>query len=173
MSVAEYRSVRQRLWNPPNAKWSSELDVVTEKERRRQSIARDVARLLYPQWSAEATRHATEQGFNEWYGGLHVAITLPNISRVVCRYYGITREHMKTQRRTLNVVRPRQIIMYLAKKHIGLSYPVIGQKLGGMDHTTVLHGARTIKRLMITELRLAAEIENFERFFRVYREEAA
>jgi len=44
------------------------------------------------------------------------------------------------------VVRPRQIIMYLLREDFSISFPTIGEKLGGRDHTTVIHSCEKIKR---------------------------
>jgi chromosomal replication initiator protein len=91
------------------------------------------------------------------------SVNVQSISRIVSRYYGITRERLKSRQRTIPVVRPRQIVMYLAKEHTKLSLPQIGTQLAGLDHTTVLHGVRRIRELMETDAQLAAEVENFER----------
>ena len=64
-----------------------------------------------------------------------------------------------SSRRTANVVRPRQIAMYLAKTLTLRSLPEIGRRFGGRDHTTVLHAVRKIESLIGQDTSLAAEIE--------------
>jgi chromosomal replication initiator protein len=98
-----------------------------------------------------------------------VSLSMPGIIKMVCRYYGIDVNHLAAKQRTLLLVRPRQIVMYLAKEHTHLSLPQIATRLDRMDHTTVLYGVRRIKQLMETDIRLAAEVENFERDLGCYR----
>ena len=170
MAVDHARAVRHRLWNPVNGRRSSELDVVPDYVVRRQRIAQALSRSRYPQMTAGESRRERESGFIETFNAEFIGLSLPSISRIVCDYYDLTREQVAAQRKILEVVRPRQIIMYLAKEHIhGLSLPSIGRQIGGMDHTTVLHAVRKIKQLMVTDLRLAAEVEYFERKLRCYR----
>ena len=67
------------------------------------------------------------------------------------------------QQRTANVVRPRQVAMYLAKTLTLRSLPEIGRRFGGRDHTTVLHAVRKIENLVNNDTSLAEEIELLKR----------
>lgn len=82
------------------------------------------------------------------------------IQDVVARYYQVSHADLISQRRTANVVRPRQVAMYLAKTLTLRSLPEIGRRFGGRDHTTALSAIRKITRLVETDAPLAAEIEN-------------
>jgi len=64
----------------------------------------------------------------------------------------------KTRRR--EVVRPRQVIMYLLREDFNISYPTIGSKLGGRDHTTVIHSCEKIKREIVVDNDLIKDIQN-------------
>jgi chromosomal replication initiator protein len=68
-----------------------------------------------------------------------------------------------SSRRTANVVRPRQVAMYLAKTLTLRSLPEIGRRFGGRDHTTVLHAVRKIEGLVGNDMALAEEIEILKR----------
>jgi chromosomal replication initiator protein len=68
-----------------------------------------------------------------------------------------------SSRRTANVVRPRQVAMYLAKILTLRSLPEIGRRFGGRDHTTVLHAVRKIETLAGNDSALAEEIESLKR----------
>ena len=57
-------------------------------------------------------------------------------------------------------MRPRQIIMYLLREDFSISYPTIGMKLGGRDHTTVIHSCEKIKREVVVDTELSKEIQN-------------
>ena len=68
-----------------------------------------------------------------------------------------------SSRRTANVVRPRQVAMYLAKLLTLRSLPEIGRRFGGRDHTTVLHAVRKIEGLSNADNTLAQELELLRR----------
>lgn len=70
------------------------------------------------------------------------------IQRVVCLHYQLTLAQLVSDRRNRNIVRPRQIGMYLAKVLTPKSLPDIGRRFGGRDHTTVLHAVRKVAALM-------------------------
>jgi chromosomal replication initiator protein len=86
-------------------------------------------------------------------------VRIEEIQRIVARHYNVSRSDLLSSRRTANVVRPRQIAMYLAKTLTLRSLPEIGRRFGGRDHTTVLHAVRKIESLIGTDTALAAEIE--------------
>lgn len=85
---------------------------------------------------------------------------IEDIKRVVARYYQVSVHDIISGRRTANVIRPRQVAMYLAKTMTPLSLPQIGRRIGNKDHTTVLYGVRKITRLLASDPDLAADIEN-------------
>ena len=86
-------------------------------------------------------------------------VRIEEIQRIVARHYNVSRSDLLSSRRTANVVRPRQIAMYLAKTLTLRSLPEIGRRFGGRDHTTVLHAVRKIESLIGIDNALAAEIE--------------
>ncbi len=90
-------------------------------------------------------------------------VKIEDIQRVVARQYNVSRSDLLSSRRTANVVRPRQVAMYLAKTLTLRSLPEIGRRFGGRDHTTVLHAVRKIEGLVGNDLALAEEIELLKR----------
>jgi chromosomal replication initiator protein len=90
-------------------------------------------------------------------------IRVEDILRVVAKHYGVSRADLLSSRRTANVVRPRQIAMYLAKTLTLRSLPEIGRRFGGRDHTTVLHAVRKIEGLVQGDKVLAEEIDALKR----------
>jgi chromosomal replication initiator protein len=90
-------------------------------------------------------------------------VKIEDIQRVVARQYNVSRADLLSSRRTANVVRPRQIAMYLAKALTLRSLPEIGRRFGGRDHTTVLHAVRKIETLASNDSALAEEIELLKR----------
>ena len=73
-------------------------------------------------------------------------------------FYGVPISCLFAERRTKGIVKPRQIAMYLAKELTPRSLPDIGLRIGGRDHTTVLHGVRKIDALIKRDPNLAAEV---------------
>jgi len=90
-------------------------------------------------------------------------VKIEDIQRTVARQYNVSRADLLSSRRTANVVRPRQIAMYLAKTLTLRSLPEIGRRFGGRDHTTVLHAVRKIEGLVDSDSTLAEEIELLKR----------
>src|SRR4051812_13180207 len=90
-------------------------------------------------------------------------VKIEDIQRIVARHYNVSRADLLSSRRTANVVRPRQIAMYLAKTLTLRSLPEIGRRFGGRDHTTVLHAVRKIDSLVGNDSVLAEEIEILKR----------
>jgi chromosomal replication initiator protein len=90
-------------------------------------------------------------------------VKIEDIQRIVARQYNVSRADLLSSRRTANVVRPRQVAMYLAKTLTLRSLPEIGRRFGGRDHTTVLHAVRKIENLVNTDNALAEEIEILKR----------
>lgn len=86
-------------------------------------------------------------------------IGVDRIKLAVAREYGTTCMEIDSDRRSKNIVRPRQVAMYLAKTMTLLSLPQIARRFNGKDHTTILHGARKIERLVAVDPELAAKVQ--------------
>jgi len=76
----------------------------------------------------------------------------------VSRYYDIDHASIYEKTRRKEVVKPRQIIMYILREDFQISYPAIGKKLGGRDHTTVIHSCEKIKNELKGDQELEEEI---------------
>jgi chromosomal replication initiation ATPase DnaA len=179
-SVARARAIKARLWNPPNARQSSEIEVVagSDLQKRRKLIARqeEEARQAEADFQrhkllddlirvqiAEHTRakEIAQKLIEEEPMPMHVSVG--KILVTVSAHYGVSMIEMRSHRRTAQVVRPRQIAMYLAREYTLRSLPDIGRRIGGRDHTTVLHAHRKIKYLLEDgDDELAAEIANIK-----------
>ena len=86
-------------------------------------------------------------------------VKIEDIQRLITRQYNITRGDLLSARRSANIVRPRQIAMYLAKTLASRSLKDIGRRFGNRDHTTVLHAVRKIDNQVSTNQALAHEID--------------
>lgn len=78
---------------------------------------------------------------------------------VVTERYAVTWDELTSRRRDIRVAFPRQVLMYLARKCVMRSSTEIGRRLGGRDHSTVLHGVRKIETLIKTDPTFAGEVE--------------
>lgn len=75
-------------------------------------------------------------------------ITIEKIQKEVSHYFGVDLDELLGKKRVKEIVYARQLAMYLSRELANLSLPVIGDKFGGRDHTTVLHAKNKIERLM-------------------------
>jgi chromosomal replication initiator protein len=90
-------------------------------------------------------------------------VKIEDIQKLVASHFNLSRADILSSRRTANVVRPRQIAMYLSKVLTLRSLPEIGRRFGGRDHTTVLHAVRKIESLAEKDNALSDEIELLKR----------
>ncbi|MCW0198990.1 chromosomal replication initiator protein DnaA [Sphingopyxis sp.] len=90
-------------------------------------------------------------------------ITIDEIQRAVCAHYRLDKAEMASKRRVRAIARPRQVAMYLAKELTPRSYPEIGRRFGGRDHSTVIHAVRTVEALRVHDSELDAEIAAIRR----------
>jgi chromosomal replication initiator protein len=90
-------------------------------------------------------------------------ITIDEIQRTVCQFYRVDRTEMASKRRARAVVRPRQVAMYLAKVLTPRSYPEIGRKFGGRDHSTVIHAVRLIEDLRTRDADMDGDVRSLLR----------
>ena len=82
-------------------------------------------------------------------------LAVSDVVEKVARYFDIDPSSIYEKTRRKEVVKPRQLIMYILREDYAVSYPAIGQKLGGRDHTTVIHSCEKIKN----ELKGNSELE--------------
>jgi hypothetical protein len=81
-----------------------------------------------------------------------------DIQKMVCKHYGVTMTELLSSRRTANIVKPRQVAMFLCKELTPRTLPELGRRFGGRDHTTVLHAVRKIPRDAFKDASLAHDI---------------
>jgi chromosomal replication initiator protein len=91
------------------------------------------------------------------------AISIENIQKTVADYYQLRLGEMTSKRRTRSIARPRQMAMALAKELTEHSLPEIGDKFGGRDHTTVLHGCSRVRELIAADGKLREDWEKLIR----------
>lgn len=87
-------------------------------------------------------------------------VSVKHVVSKIAEFYGIDEESIYEKTRRREVVRPRQVIMYILREDFSVSYPTIGTKLGGRDHTTVIHSCEKVKREVGSDSELAKEIQD-------------
>ncbi len=92
-------------------------------------------------------------------------VSVQNIVKVISDFYDIAEESIYEKTRRKEIVKTRQIIMYILREDFNVSYPLIGQKLGGKDHTTVIHSCLKIKNDLKEDPKLVEDIEQIRIMF--------
>jgi chromosomal replication initiator protein len=95
--------------------------------------------------------------------GSQKEITVEGIQKTICDFYNIKLGDLKAKRRTKNIALPRQVAMYLCRKYTETSFPAIGDKFGGRDHSTVIHASKTIEKRIKDDPYMQNTIERLER----------
>ncbi len=93
-------------------------------------------------------------------------ITPKDVVDIVADYYTLTPTIIYEKTRKKEVVKPRQIIMYILREDVGISYPTIGEQLGGRDHTTVIHSCDRVRKMLEDDFVLQQEIDQIRTIIR-------
>lgn len=72
-------------------------------------------------------------------------LSVKEVVKTVCDFYNVGEENIYSKTRRKEVVKPRQVIMYILREDFNISFPSIGEKLGGRDHTTIIHSYEKVK----------------------------
>lgn len=89
--------------------------------------------------------------------------SVEDIQRATCEFYGLAMKELLSDRRHRGVSLPRMVAMYIARERLKLSYPDIGRRFGGKDHTTVISAYRKIEGLMLTDEQVQRAVERIEK----------
>lgn len=89
-------------------------------------------------------------------------ISIDNIIKAVATQTGVKISDVKSPKKNKNIVSSRQIVMYLARKLTGSSFPDIGEKIGGRDHSTVIYACNKMKRLMEENEKIKHMVDDIE-----------
>lgn len=93
------------------------------------------------------------------------AVSTKDVIKIVSDFYNIEATTICEKTRRKEVVKPRQIVMYILREDFSVSYPSIGHEMGGRDHTTVIHSCDKIKRDLKNDSLLGQEIEQIRAMF--------
>ncbi len=90
-------------------------------------------------------------------------LSVEEIIKKVSIHFNIKISDIKSPKRLKAVVLPRQIAMYISRQLTSSSYPEIGDRFGGKDHSTIIHAIRKIEKLMEEDFQLKSTIENIKK----------
>jgi len=85
-------------------------------------------------------------------------VSIKDLIKIVADFYNINPDDICDKTRRKEVVRPRQVTMYILREDFSTSYPTIGEKMGGRDHTTVIHSCEKIKNDLKNDQLLGQQI---------------
>jgi len=106
---------------------------------------------------------STRGVLSELYGSMAPSIDLDRIDQGVCEEFDVSRVELHSKKRTRSIVVPRQIAMFLARRHTSASLKEIGHHFGGRDHTTVIHAVEKIQSLNRSDRTFRRRIEAVEK----------
>ena len=87
-------------------------------------------------------------------------VTADSVIKIIANYYNIEEKKLNEKTRRQEIVKPRQIAMYLLRNDLNTSYPYIGRRLGQKDHTTAIHAYKKITCDIKNDKKLEQEINN-------------
>lgn len=89
-------------------------------------------------------------------------LTAEKVLAITATYFDLTPEDILSPRRNKELIKPRQIVMYLMRHEMNLSYPKISQKLNKKDHTTIIWGVEKIEKAMASNEDLHRELSQIK-----------
>jgi chromosomal replication initiator protein len=89
-------------------------------------------------------------------------VTIEDVMKAISDRYSIKMSDLRSPKKNKNLAYARQIVMYLARKMTTASFPDIGEKLGGRDHSTVIYADNKIKKLIETDQELKKTLQEIE-----------
>jgi chromosomal replication initiator protein len=94
-------------------------------------------------------------------------LTVETIQKLVADHYNIKLTELKSARRLKTLTGPRQIAMYLCRKHVKSSFPELGLKFGGKDHSTVVHAVQKVTKRLSEDPSFRKEVDSLEKILLV------
>jgi len=107
----------------------------------------------------EMTVDLAQEVLLDLWGEDEKVITIDQIQRRVCDFFGLKMSDLKAKNRTKAIAFPRQVAMYLSRQMTHSSLSEIGRAFGGKDHTTVLHAVDKIQTLLQEDPKLRKTID--------------
>ena len=90
-------------------------------------------------------------------------ITIESIQKAICEFFHIRPADLRSKKRSRTVAVPRQVAMYLCRRFTQASFPVIGDRFGGRDHSTVIHATHVVDQRIKQDPTFRATVERLVR----------
>lgn len=123
------------------------ISLVAQSSLNKKSITIDLARQMIDKFVKNTTHE----------------ISIDLIQKVVCDFFGLPLEQIKTKTRKREIVQARQLAMYFSKKHTKSSLATIGLQCGNKDHATVLHACKTVSNLIETDKKFEIYVNEIDK----------
>ncbi len=89
--------------------------------------------------------------------------SIESIQKAICEFFHIRPTDLRSKKRTRTIAIPRQVAMYLCRRYTNASFPTIGDRFGGRDHSTVIHANQVVAERIKQDPTFRATIERLER----------
>jgi chromosomal replication initiator protein len=90
-------------------------------------------------------------------------ITVEMIQKQVAEHFRIKVSELKSDKRIKTLVVPRQIAIYICRELTKASYPEIGEKFGGKDHSTIIHSVKKVEKQLAADAEFKATVEEIKK----------
>ncbi len=90
-------------------------------------------------------------------------VTVEDIQKRVATHYNVRLSDLKSSKRLKTLVLPRQVAMYLSRQLTNESFPEIGKRFGGKDHSTIIHAIKKIEQKMEEDVQLKTAVVNLKK----------
>ncbi len=105
------------------------------------------------------TLSMAKESLKDILGDRRKEITIELIQKTVADYFDLKLTDMKSEKRLKNLVNARQIAIWLCREMTKCSYPDIGLKFGGKDHSTIIHSYKKIDKALLSDTKLSKIID--------------
>ncbi len=89
-------------------------------------------------------------------------ITIDTIQKAVCDFFRVRPADLRSKKRTRTISVPRQVAMFLCRHYTNASYPAIGDRFGGRDHSTVIHATQVVDQRIKDDALFRATIDKLK-----------
>jgi len=127
------------------------ISLLAQSSLNRKEIDLDLAKQMMKNFVKNATRE----------------ISIDYIQKLVCDFYNVSIDSVKSKTRKREIVQARQIAMYFAKDLTKASLKNIGTHFGNRDHSTVIHACQTVNDLIDTDKKFRHDVEELNKRIRI------
>ncbi len=111
---------------------------------------------------SEITIAMAKETLKDILGDRQKMISIESIQKAVASYYSISLSDLKSSKKLRIYALPRQVAMYLCRTMTNSSFPEIGAKFGGKDHSTVIHACRQIEKRLTDDREIKNAVETLK-----------